>query len=114
MTSDMRTVIFPVKDLAGAKAVFGALLGAEPVVDQPYYVQFSAGGLDVGLDPNGHAQGMTGPICYWDVEDISARVHELVAAGAQEVRPARDVGGGMLVAVLSDADGNPIGLRQHP
>ena len=65
MTSDMRTVIYPVKDLEGAKAVFGALLGTAPAVDQPYYVQFSVDGLDVGLDPNGHAQGMTGPVCYW-------------------------------------------------
>ena len=114
MTSDMRTVIYPVKDLEGAKAVFGALLGTEPVMDQPYYVQFSVDGLDVGLDPNGHAQGMTGPICYWNVQDITARVHELVVAGAQEVQPVKDVGGGTLVAVLSDTDGNPIGLRQLP
>jgi predicted enzyme related to lactoylglutathione lyase len=110
----MRTVIYPVKDLEAAKAVFGSLLGAEPVMDQPYYVQFSAGGLDVGLDPNGHRQGMTGPVYYWNVEDITARLHDLVVAGAKEVQPVKDVGGGMLVAVLSDADGNHIGLRQLP
>jgi predicted enzyme related to lactoylglutathione lyase len=108
----MRTVIFPVKDLEGAKAVFGRLLGTEPVMDQPYYVQFSVDGLDLGLDPHGHAQGMTGPICYWEVQDISARVHELVESGATERQPVKDVGGGTLVAVLADPDGNQFGLRQ--
>jgi predicted enzyme related to lactoylglutathione lyase len=112
VSSDMHTVIYPVTDLEAAKAVFARLLGTEPVMDQPYYVHFSAGGLELGLDPNGHAQGMTGPVPFWDVEDISARVHELLESGAREQRPVTDVGGGTLVAVVTDPDGNPIGLRQ--
>ena len=36
----------------------------------------------------------------------------LVEAGGTVASPARDVGGGMLVAIVTDADGNPIGLRQ--
>jgi predicted enzyme related to lactoylglutathione lyase len=38
----------------------------------------------------------------------------LVGAGAQIQRPASDVGGGMLIALVKDADGNVIGLRQSP
>jgi hypothetical protein len=38
MASRVSTVIHPVKDLAAAKAVYGALLGAEPIMDEPYYV----------------------------------------------------------------------------
>jgi predicted enzyme related to lactoylglutathione lyase len=108
------TIIFPVKDLDKAKAFYGALLGTEPYADQPYYVGYRVGDQEIGLDPNGHAQGMTGPIGYRDVDDIAARLQELVAAGAEVVRPIGDVGGGMLVATAKDADGNVVGLRQAP
>ena len=57
MTTGVRTVIYPVGDLALAKALFSALLGAEPVVDAPYYVQFDVDGQAIGLDPNGHRFG---------------------------------------------------------
>ena len=30
-------------------------------MDQPYYVGYNVAGQDIGLDPNGHRQGMTGP-----------------------------------------------------
>ena len=40
-------------------------------MDESYYVQFSAAGLEVGLDPNGHKQGMTAPLAYWHVDDIN-------------------------------------------
>jgi predicted enzyme related to lactoylglutathione lyase len=110
----MRALIYPVKDLEASKAIFGALLGAEPVVDAPYYVQFTADGLDIGLDPNGHRHGQSGPVPYWEVDDITAAVDALRKAGANEVQPVKDVGGGMLVAVLTDGEGNAIGVRQQP
>lgn len=68
--------------------------------------------MDVGLDPNGHAQGMTGPIGYWQVDDIRARLGALVEAGAEVLQDVKDVGGGKLVASVKDADGNGIGLIQ--
>jgi extradiol dioxygenase family protein len=61
MTSGMRTVIYPVKDLAQAKTLYGTLLGVEPDMDEAYYVGFSVGGQHVCLDPHGHSKGMTGP-----------------------------------------------------
>jgi predicted enzyme related to lactoylglutathione lyase len=106
------TIIYPVRDLAAAKAAYGTLLGVEPYMDTPYYVAFNAGGQDVGLDPNGHAQGVDGPVAYWRVEDIKERYQALLDAGAVAVREPRDVGGGKLVAVLKDADGNLVGLSQ--
>ena len=36
------------------------------------------------------------------------------AAGAQELQPVRDVGGGKLIASVKDPDGNIIGLMQNP
>jgi predicted enzyme related to lactoylglutathione lyase len=111
MTAGMHTVIYPVTDLPRAKALFAALLGTEPVMDEPYYVQFGVDGQAVGLDPHGHRDG---PVGYWHVDDVRAAVERLRAAGAEVVQDVRDVGGGTLVAVLADGDGNPIGLRQTP
>ena len=70
MTSGLRTIIYPVKDLARAKTLYSTLLGVAPLNDEPYYVGFRVGDQDIGLDPNGHSQGMTGPIGYWHVDDI--------------------------------------------
>ncbi len=55
MTSGMRTVIYPVRDLAQAKKLYGKLLGVAPSMDEAYYVGFSVAGQDVGLDPHGHS-----------------------------------------------------------
>ncbi len=112
MTSELKTIIFPVKDLARAKTLFAELLGVEPYADEAYYVGFRTGDQEVGLDPNGHAQGLTGPVGYWDVDDIETSVKRLVEAGAEVQQPATDVGGGKLIARVSDADGNVIGLAQ--
>jgi predicted enzyme related to lactoylglutathione lyase len=112
MTSGLKTIIYPVKDLASAKVRFGALLGAEPYIDQPYYVAFSAGGQDVGLDPNGHARGFTGPVPFWHVDDLDASLHALIDAGSEVVEEPKDVGGGNRIASVKDADGNVIGLIQ--
>lgn len=112
MSEGVKTIIYPVKDLEAAKAVYGALLGVEPYADEPYYVGYKVGGQDVGLDPNGHSQGMTGPLPYHTVDDIKAAVQALVDAGAQVAQDVRDVGGGRLIATVTDADGNAIGLLQ--
>jgi len=112
MTSGIRTVIYPVKDLAAAKTLYTKLIGVEPVMDEPYYVGFKVDGQDIGLDPNGHRQGMTGPLAYWHVDDINESLQQLLDAGAEVQQAVRDVGGGKLVASVMDADGNAIGLVQ--
>ncbi len=112
MASGVKTFIYPVADLDRAKAVFGALLGAGPTVDTPYYVQFEIGDQRLGLDPNGHARGFSGSVGYWEVDDIHARFEELLAAGATEHEAPKDIGGGGLIASVKDADGNVIGLAQ--
>ena len=112
MTSGIRTVIYPVKDLAAAKTLYTKLIGVAPVMDEPYYVGFKVDGQDIGLDPNGHRQGMTGPLAYWHVDDINESLQQLLDAGAEVQQAVRDVGGGKLVASVMDADGNAIGLVQ--
>jgi predicted enzyme related to lactoylglutathione lyase len=112
MTKGIQTIIYPVRDLAKAKALYGMLFGVAPYMDQPYYAAFKVAGQDVGLDPNGHRAGMTGPVGYWHVDDIGGSVKALVQAGAQLQQDVKDVGGGKLIALMKDADGNIVGLVQ--
>ena len=111
MTAGIQTIIYPTKDLGTAKAVFTSLLGP-PAMDEPYYVGWNVAGQDIGLDPNGHAKGMTGPVPYWNVSDIHGVLKSLVEAGAETVQDVKDVGDGKLIASVRDTDGNPIGLIQ--
>ena len=114
MPVQCKTVLYPVKDLEKTTALFTALFGAGPHVESPYYVGFSVSGDEIGLVPSGHEQGMTGPVPFFDVDDIAATIDALQAAGAQTVQEPTDVGAGLLVAKVIDADGNDIGLRQQP
>jgi predicted enzyme related to lactoylglutathione lyase len=112
MTEGMKTIIYPVRDLEKAKMLYSTLLGMRPEMDEAYYVGFTLADQHVGLDPNGHRKGMTGPVGYWHVEVIKRSIEELLEAGGQVRQEVRDVGGGRLVASVEDADGNVIGLIQ--
>src|SRR5919202_5474564 len=111
-TTGARTLLHPVSDLEKAKAVYTALLGAPPQHDADYYVGYEVGGQHIGLVPGGGEQGMTSPVAYWNVADIEAKLAEVTAAGGTVKEPARDVGGGRLVATVTDPDGNVLGLLQ--
>ncbi len=110
----IKTVLYPVKDVAQAKALYSKLLGVEPAQDTPYYVGFKLGDQDLGLVPNGHEQGMTGTTAYYHVDDIKASLQLILDAGGQVQQDVRDVGAGRQVASAKDADGNIIGLIQDP
>lgn len=110
----IKTVLHPVSDLDKAKAVYAALLGIQPQADAPYYVGFDVDGQHIGLVPGGAAQGMTGPVAYWHVPDIEAKLAEVTAAGATVKESPRDVGGGRLVATFTDPDGNVLGILEDP
>jgi predicted enzyme related to lactoylglutathione lyase len=111
-TLGIKTVLHPVTDLETAKAVYTALLGVPPQHDAPYYVGFDVEGQHIGLVPNGGPQAMTSPVAFWHVPDIEAKIAEVTAVGATAKEPAHDVGGGRLVATITDRDGNVLGLLQ--
>lgn len=114
MIQGIKTLIYPVKDIAQAKALYGKLLGVKPYMDEAYYVGFRVGDQEIGLDPHGYSQGINMPIGYYQVEDIQKSLKALVEAGAQIRQEAKDVGGGKLIGTAADADGNLIGLIQLP
>lgn len=105
--SSIKSLVVPVSDLDAAKAVYTTLLG-EPHTDQPYYVGYNVDGFEVALAPG---DGSGGPVAYADVEDLDASRAALLAAGATERDAPRQVAPDARVCVLTDADGNPIGLR---
>lgn len=111
-TQGIKTLLTPVSDVAAAKALYSALLGIEPQTDGEYYVGYDVSGQHIGLVPGGGPQGLTTPVAYWHVHDIDAKLAEVTAAGATVKDPVSNVGGGRLVASVTDADGNLLGLLQ--
>jgi predicted enzyme related to lactoylglutathione lyase len=112
VTHGVKTIIIPVRDLARAKALYGTVLGVEPYADEPYYVGFRIGDQEIGLDPNGHNHGMTGPVGYYYVDDVAESLRQAVEAGWRTQQDVKDVGGGGLAAVVEDTDGNVVGFFQ--
>ncbi|HET9660323.1 MAG TPA: VOC family protein [Thermomicrobiales bacterium] len=100
-------IVMPVSNVETAKAVYTALLGVGPYVDSEYYIGYRTGEGEIGLDPHGTA----GPLPYWDVDDLEGTIAALTAAGATVTAEPNEVSPGFRIAVLADADGNPIGLR---
>jgi len=76
-------------------------------VDEAYYVGFRVADQETGLDPNGHTQGVTGPIGDCKVDDIRTRLQSLSSAGAEAHQDVKDVGGGKLTATVNELS------RQH-
>jgi len=111
-THAIKTVLHPVSDLATAKAMYSALLDMAPQTDESYYVGFNFEGQHVGLLPAGGQHGGTGPVAYWQVSDIEAKLAELTGAGATVKEPAHEIGNGQLVATVTDPDGAVLGLLQ--
>lgn len=109
MASDIKLLVYPVKDVEKAKAFYGKFLGVEPYVASAYYVGYRVGEMEVGLDPN----SKIGPIAYTDVEDIKSSLQAMTQVGAEIAQDVKDVGGGSLIAQVKDADGNVVGLRQQ-
>jgi predicted enzyme related to lactoylglutathione lyase len=113
MIKGLRTVKYPVADLARAKAWYGEVFGAAPYFDQPFYVGFAIGGFELGLVPDG-APGTAGSVVYWGVDDIEAEVARVLALGASVHQAIQDVGEGIKVAELKDPFGNLLGLIENP
>lgn len=112
----LRTVIYKVTDIARAKSWYAAAFGAEPYFDEPFYVGFSIGGFELGLDPDtsdGAPRAGSG-VAYWGVANADTSFAHFVSHGATEQSAVRDVGGGIRVALVTDPFGNTIGLIENP
>jgi predicted enzyme related to lactoylglutathione lyase len=113
MIKGLRTVSYPVTDLARAKAWYAQAFGTAPYFDEPFYVGFAVGGFELGLVPDG-TPGAAGGIAYWAVDDIGADFARIVALGAGVHEAVQEVGGGIRVAAVTDPFGNVFGLIENP
>jgi predicted enzyme related to lactoylglutathione lyase len=113
VSTGIKTIIIPVRDLAAAKVLYRTVLGVEPYADEPYYVGFQVGDQEIGLDPNGHNHGMTGPVGYCHVGDVTATLRQAVEAGWRTRQDVKDVGAGQQAAIVEDPNGNVLGFLQR-
>ena len=113
MILGLRTVVYPVGDLAAAKTWYGEATGATPYFDQPFYVGFSIGGFELGLVPDG-TPGAAGATAYWGVADAGTALARLTAMGAAVHEEVTDVGEGIRVAAVRDPWGNVFGVIENP
>ena len=94
MNHGIKTIVVPVSAVARATALYSALLGVEPYMAEPYYVGYRVGDQEIGLDPNGHNQGMTGPVSFSHVDDVKKTLQLLLDTGAHVHQEVKDVGRG--------------------
>jgi len=110
----LRTVLYHAPDLQKAKQWYAQVLGEPPYFDQPFYVGFSVGGYELGLDPNSTASGAGGSVAYWGVKDARAAFDRLISLGATAKSDVQDVGEGIRVASVLDPFGNVFGIIENP
>ena len=109
------TAIYHVADLVQAKEWYSKFLNQAPYFDQPFYVGFNVAGHDLGLLPAAdEADKNLGCVAYWGVRDIGKACAELEAKGHRLAEAITDVGSGIKVAIVLDADGNSVGLIENP
>jgi len=99
MFRGLRTVIYPVSDMAQAKAWYSEVFGCSPYFDEPFYAGFSVGGFELGLIPDG-VPSADGAMAYWGVSDAAAALERLARLQVAIHEQIKDVGGGIKVAAI--------------
>jgi predicted enzyme related to lactoylglutathione lyase len=112
----LMTAIYPVPNIVTAKEWYAEAFQVQPYFDEPFYVGFNVGGYELGLVPaeDKHEPSTQGVVAYWGVDDTAGTFAQLIAMGAREVSGVQDVGGGILVATVTDPFGNAIGIIHNP
>ncbi len=112
----LRTAVYYAPNLDLAREWYTKVLGIEPYFVEPFYVGFTIGGFELGLnpEPQGELQGLGGGVAYWGVDNAEVAYARLLEAGASELSAVQDVGGGVKVAVVRDPFGNALGIIENP
>jgi len=115
MFQGLRTVIYHVDDLQKAKEWYSNVLGFKPYFDEPFYVGFNVGGFELGLDPDMKSISKgNNVVAYWGVKDAKASYQRIQELGAKKHSDPQEVGGGIIVATVTDPYGNVFGIIENP
>lgn len=114
MFQGLRTVVYPVGDLAAVTAWYQQVLGQAPYFEERFYVGFNVGGYELGLMPQNTVAGQAGPTAYWGVPDAATAYARLLELGAHASEAVHDVGGGILLGAVLGPFGNLLGVIQNP
>ena len=116
MLQGLRSQIYQVSDLEAAKAWYTALLGKPPYFDEPFYVGFSVGGYELGLQPsdNPDAGQAREAVTYWGVADAADAYAKLLALGVTPYQSVQEVGGGIKLGAALDPLGGILGVIENP
>jgi catechol 2,3-dioxygenase-like lactoylglutathione lyase family enzyme len=109
----LRTCIYPVTDLAAAKAWFTEVLGFPPYFDEAFFVGFDVGGYELALMPHEGDRGPE-PLTYWGVPNADAEVERLVGLGATIGEPVAEVGEGIRIGSVVAPWGAVVGIIENP
>ena len=88
--SAIKTIIFPVRDVAAAKGLFTELVGAEPYADMPYYVGYRIGDQEIGLEGVGVVEVLLAPLFGREVGAVAVVGVELDHRDALDGERRRD------------------------
>ena len=113
MIKGLRSALYPAPDLTEAKRWYTLVFERPPYFDEPFYVGFEIGGFELGLVPDA-APGGSGAKALWGVDDLRMEIQRLRNAGLRQISEIQDVGGGIMVADLTDPFGNVVGLIENP
>lgn len=109
------TVAYVVPDLEAAKGWYSRAFATEPYFDEPFYVGFNINGFELGLQPEeGERIPGNSSVAYWAVDDAEKAFRHFIDLGAAEVEAPTEVGGGVVVATVSDPWSNQIGIIFNP
>jgi hypothetical protein len=112
----LRTTIYKVGDINQAKEWYAKAFERPPYFDEPYYVGFSIGGYELGLQPEEAptTDKIESVVTYWGVEDIYSVYNAFIELGATENEKPYNVGGDLMTATVKDLWGNVIGFIYNP
>ena len=108
----LRSVIYPVTDLAASTAWYRSVLDVDPYFVSDEYVGFSVGGYELGLFPSGDPA--EGGISYWGVTNADDALAALLATGATAHQEVHDVGDSIRMASVLDPTGTVVGIIENP
>ena len=112
----LRTTIYKVGDIQKAKEWYAKAFATEPYFDEPFYVGFSIGGYELGLQPEDEptTDKVETVVSYWGVDNINDTYSHFLSLGATESEAPYSVGGDLMTATVRDPFGNVIGLIYNP